>query len=241
MSSIDATLTDLIKAKVHDNMVAIGGYGGPLAQKNPMYFIQFCHAIAKGISDGSKVINFTTKDTGQGGIPPVPGVGVGVGIKVDKLWFDEHLYTEMRKEAIAMFGSTSHDTYPPAKGNTGEYLHAISKGVADSIAEHFLTAYNLTSAHVLVYSGVGLITEGAYSGLVPSDIEGLIKAAGPLLKGRFWPTLVRAVSKVYVEAIHMHSTGKVAITGVCIPMTPPAGPLQVCGIPMVGVGAGTAI
>lgn len=230
-------LFGLVKQKIHDNMSAFGDYSGPMSQANPTYYLHFCKAISTGIADGSKVVNFTTVDTGQGGAPPVPGVGTGIGIKVDKAWFDEHLYMEMRQQAINEFGSTSHEVYPPPKGGTGGYLHAISKGVADSVAEHFITAYTLTSAHPKVYSGVGLINEGMYSGLDASNIEGLIKAAGPLLKGRFWPTLCKAVAKVYVEAIHQHSTGKVVLAGLCIPAPKP---LQVCGLPMSGVGVGTA-
>lgn len=241
MSSVTATLSKLIQDKINANMKAIGGYDGPLSQKNPSYFIAFCNAIATGISDGSKVINFTTADAGFGGLPSVPGVSAGVGIKVDKAWFDEFLYTEMRKQSAAQFGSTLHGPYSPPKGDTGEYLHAVTKGVADSVAEHFLTAYNLTGAHPLVYAGTGLINEGHFFGLDPDKIAGLMFAAAPQLRGLFWPTITKAIAKIYVQTIHQHSTAKVIIAGVCVPMTPPAGPLQVCAINMVGVGTGTAV
>lgn len=240
MSSQTSVLSQLIQEKVNANMKALANYSGPLGQKNPSYFIAFCTAIATGISDGGKVVNFTSADTGQGGLPSVPGASAGVGIKVDKAWFDEHLYNEMRNQSIAQFGSTAHAPYTPPKGDTGEYLHAITKGVSDAVAEHFLTAYNLTGAHPLVYMGAGLINEGHFSGLDAGNISGLIVAAAPILKGPFWPTIAKAVAKVYVEAIHQHSTSKVIIAGLCIPKVPPL-PVQVCGINMVGVGAGTAV
>lgn len=238
MSSQTAVLSKLIQDKINVNMKGVSNYSGPLGQKNPKYFIAFCTAIATGISDGSKVINFTSADAGFGGLPPKPGASTGIGIKVDKAWFDEQLYTEMRNQSATQFGSTLHSPYVPPKGDTGEYLHAITKGVSDSVAEHFLTAYNLAGVHPLVYAGTGLINEGHFSGLDPGNISALMIAAAPQLKGVFWPTITKAIAKIYVQVIHQHSTAKVIIAGVCVPKpTPP----QVCGINMVGVGTGTAV
>lgn len=236
MASETEVLSKLIQKNIDANMKAIGGYGGPLSQQNPAYFILFCKAIATGISDGSKVINFKSIDTGMGGAPPVPGVSTGVGIKVDKKWFDENLYNEMRNQSIAQFGSTNHGPYIPPKGDTGQFLHAITKGVADAVAEHFLTAYNIVGTHPLVTIGVGLINEGMFSGLDPNNIASLMLAASPTMKGAFWPTITKAVAKIYVQTIHKHSTAKAIISGVCVPS-----PAQVCGVNMSGFGIGTAV
>lgn len=235
MAAVSATLFDLIKTKIDANMKAAGGYGGPLSQGNPAYYLEFCNAIATGIADGSKVISFTSADTGTGGAPPTPGVGTGVGVIVDKDWFNENMYTEIRAKISATFGKTTHDPWPANSGN-GKYLKAITTGISDSVAEHFKIAYNLVGAHPLVYLGVAKVNQGMYSGLDPSNIGGLIISAAPSMKGQFWPIMAQTIAKVYVDAIHMHSTGTLAIAGICVP-----GKAQVCGIPMVGVGAGTAV
>lgn len=238
MASKTAVLSKLIQDKVHVYMQGCYDYGGPLSAKNPSYYIEFCTAVATGISDGSKVINFVTSDAGVGGAPPVPGTGTGIGVFVDKAWFHENLYTEILAKIKSTFGRTLHDPFPPGPENSGRFLDALCKGISDSVEEHFKTAYTLTSAHPLVYMGAGLINEGMYSGLQPNNIASLIKAAGPRLKGKFFPIMIQAVAEVYVKLIHEHSTGKVVISGVCVPSpTPP----QACGINMVGAGTGTAI
>jgi hypothetical protein len=236
MAAVKETLSKLMQEKIHTNMKEFGGYGGPLSQKNPKYFILLCDAISTGIADGSKVINFTSADKGVGGAPAVPGIGSGVGVKVNDAWFDENLYNELRQQIQTRFGSTNHGPYKPSKGDTGLYLYAITKGVAESVKEHFATAYNLIGAHQLVTIGAGSINNGMYSGLVDSNIESLILAAGSAMRGPFWPVLVKSIAKIYVQAIHEHSTGKLVIAGLCIPSIS-----QVCGVNMVGIGTGTAV
>ena len=238
MAAIKDILFGLVKTNLDANMKALRDYSGPLAQKNPKYFIEMCQAIGFGIAEGSSVIVLKTKDSGVGGIPPVAGIGAGVGVIVDRAWFEQQLYVELRQSVLDNFGRTLHDPWPPSKGNSGEFLRAIAKGISDGVTDHYATAYILTSAHPLVYMGIGLIKNGNYSGLVASAIEGLIISYGPSLKGKFWPILAKVVAKVYVDAIHNHSTGKVTIAGVCV-VTPL--PPQACGIPMSGVGTGTAV
>ena len=236
MASEKEILSKLFQDKIHVNMQGCYDYGGPLSSKNPSYYIEFCTAIATGISDGSKIINFTTADAGMGGAPPVPGVGAGVGIFVDKAWLHKTLYTRILAKIKSTFGRTLHGDFPPGPNDSGRFLDAVCIGIADSIEEHFKIAYNLVSAHPLVYMGVGKINEGMYFGLQPNNIASLIKAAGPRLKGKFFPIMIQVISEVYVEAIHKHSTGTVTITGVCVPSV-----AQVCGINMIGTGTGTAI
>jgi hypothetical protein len=58
----------------------------------------------------------------------------------------------------------------------------------------------------------------------------------PSLKGIGWPIFVKAFVTGYTDYIRWDLTGKGVIANICIPNIS-----QVCGIPMVGVGAGTII
>lgn len=239
MPAIASTLSNLVKTNVDSKFSSVSGVS-PLAQSNPSYFIEMCTAIGTGIANGTTVINFTTSDTGLGGTPPVPGNGTGVGIIVDDAYFTQKLYTELRNSSISSFGSTTHDPYPPGPNNiSGKYLKALCEGISISVKTHFQTAWTLTSAHPLVYSGVGNISNGSFSGLTATNIEQLILAAGPSLQGVFWPKVAKKVAEVYVDTIHNHSTATVTIIGVCVPLVPPAG-FQICGVPAVGAGTGVA-
>jgi hypothetical protein len=238
MAASNSVLSGLVKQYVHDNMAKLpyAGYGGPLDQGNPSYYVEFCTAIGSGIADGSKVITLKSEDKGKGGGPPIPGVGAGVGIFVDRNWFNKKLYDEIYAEILKQFGRTLHDPWFPKEGNSGQFLHAVTKGISDAIADHYTTAYKLIGKHPLVYQGVGLVKKGMYSGLSPSAIEGLIMGYAPRFKGVFWPIVAKVVARVYVEAIHMQSTGTLTITGSC-----KSSPSQVCGVNKTGFGNGTAI
>lgn len=240
MPAIPSVLANLVKTNVDTKLSAVTGTS-PLSQVNPAFFIEMCTAIGTGIASGSTVINFTTSDTGLGGNPPVPGVGAGVGIIVDDVYFTQKLYTELRNESIASFGSTSHDPFPPGPTNmSGKCLKAMCEGIAISVKTHFQTAWTLTSNHPEVYLGTGNVTNGNFSGLVAASIEALILANSPSLQGIFWPKIAKIVSEVYVDTIHNHSTATVTITGICIPLVPPAGS-QICEIENTsGSGIGVA-
>lgn len=159
MPAIGPALGALIMNKVDQNMKKISGHS-PLSQKNPSFFIAKCMAIGNGIATGVPVISFITKDSGQSGVPPIPGTGTGIGIKVDSDWYTKELYTKLRKTVLEKYGYTSHDPYPPSDDNSGKYLEAMCKGIAEAVKEHYATAWVLTSAHPLVYMGTGLIGNG---------------------------------------------------------------------------------
>lgn len=192
-------------------------------------------AIGNGIATGVPVISFITKDSGQSGVPPIPGTGTGIGIKVDSDWYTKELYTKLRKTVLEKYGYTSHDPYPPSDDNSGKYLEAMCKGIAEAVKEHYATAWVLTSAHPLVYMGTGLIGNGDLTGVSPSAISPLIQSAAPQFKGEFWPIFCKTVAEVHAEAITKHSTAEVTIIGICIPS-----PGQVCGLPISGSGSGVA-
>jgi hypothetical protein len=187
------------------------------------------------MASGSPLINFTTADSGSAGAPLVTGTGTGIGIIVDAAFFKQDLYTRARAAIIARFGTTRHDPYPPGLHNSGELLLALCKGIADSVATHFTTAWTLNSTHPQIYVGTGLINNGHFSGLSAGTIAPLIQAAAPSFIGVYWPDLCQAIAESYVETIHNHSTGTVTITGTCVP-----GPSQVCGIGSSGTGTGVA-
>lgn len=234
MPAVPAALAALVLSNVDSRMAAVNGFS-PLAAQNPSYFTAMCMAIGKGVIQGGPVISFTTVDTGLMGIPPVPGVGAGVGITTDPSFFIQDLYTRARGYVIADFGKTSHDPFPPGPTNSGQYLLALCKGINDAIMTYYPTAWTLVSAHPTIYQGVGLITNGNFSGLSASAIKSTIVGLAPQLVGPFWPRLAQAVSESYVALIQQHSTGTVTITGVCVP-----GITQVCAVPSVGSGSGTA-
>lgn len=235
MPAVGSILATLIETNVDSRMAAIAGHH-PLQQKNPMYFIAMCQAIGLGIATGAPIISFTTSDSGFAGIPPVPGIGSGIGITVDPTFFIQDLYTRIRNYVIDDFGRTAHDPYPPRPGNSGQYLLALCEGINDSFKSYYPTAWILTSANPDIYMGTATISDGDFFGLVAPAIQSLIIAGAPLLLGKFWPRLAQAISESYVALIEQHSTGTLTITGVCIPSQS-----QVCDIgSSTGSGTGTA-
>lgn len=235
MPIVSSVLIELIKNKVNDNMASFGKYPGPMAQKNPSYFMSMCQGIGQGIADGTKSVNFVTKDKGMAGLPFVGAAGTGIGIDVDAVLMDQVIYSGLRDLSIADFGSTSHDPFPPRPTNSGNYLRSLSKGIADAIKEHYKVAVTLNSTHTTVYFGKGDVILGAFYGLSADSIKGLILAASPSLQGAFWPKIADTIAKAYVDGIHNHSSGLVLINGTCIPSSS-----QSCGTPFVGVGNGVA-
>jgi hypothetical protein len=234
MPAVGPALAALVQTKMDTYMSAVSGHS-PLAQSNPSYFIAMCTAIGTGIATGSPVISFTTSDSGVTSAPPIPGAGTGVGIVVDDAFFKEQIYTNLRNNVIAQFGSTSHDAYPPGSGNSGEFVAAMAQAIAEAVKEHYQTAWTLTSSHPTIYAGSGTIGEGSFSGLVPAAVASAIQSAAPTLAGPFWPQTCQAIAQAYVDTIHTKSTGTVSIIGVCVPS-----PSQVCGLPGSGSGSGVA-
>jgi hypothetical protein len=237
MPASPSALAALVKSNVSSRMAEIRGYA-PLQQRNPSYYIEFAEAIGTGIINGGPDITFTTVDVGFSGIPPVPGVGAGIGIITDPTFFVQDLYTRIRQYVLDDFGRTLHDPYPPRPGNSGQYLLALCKGINDSFLSYYPTAWTLVSAHPIVYMGVGTINDGQFAGLSAPTIQSDIIAGAPNFVGRFWPRLAQAVSESYVELIEQHSTGTVTITGICTP-APPAQTCNITGVPGVGTGNAT--
>lgn len=106
-------LSLLLQQKLDCKFKRVREYKGPLAQKNTTYFINFCDGIAKGVVNGSLVINFHTADIGIGGTPPVQGKGEGIGIIIDVPYFVEHLYTELRDKIIDSHKRTVYPAWCP--------------------------------------------------------------------------------------------------------------------------------
>lgn len=224
----------MMVTKVDANMRAINGKGPLALLSDQSYYREFLTAVAKGFADGTININFTTTDTGQIGTPAVAGVGTGTGIKVDSEYLTQTLYTAIRNRTQA-FGKTLHDQYPPSAGNSGKYLEALCRGIAEAVRDHYIAAWILNSTHSQVYAGSGQIPNGGFSGLSPERIKGLILQYSPRLKGAFWPIMAEEIARGYVKAIHERSTGQVSITGTCTP-----GPGQLCGLGGSGSGTGVA-
>lgn len=227
-------LAAAIQSNLDSRMAAISGHH-PLAQPNPAYFIQMCTALGSGIILGAPSIAFTTSDTGLSGVPPVPGVGSGVGIVTDPTFFIGDLYTRIRGYVLAQFGHTAHEPFPPSPGNSGVYLEALCQGINDAFLAYYGTAWTLVSAHPLIYAGSGTISNGSFTGVVPSNIQSQIISLSPTLQGSFWPKVAQAVSESYAALIMQHSIATVTIVGACIPSI-----TQVCAVPSVGAGTGTA-
>lgn len=101
-------LSDLLQEKLNCKFKRVRVYDGPLAQKDPSYFKNFCDGIGKGVVNGSSSIQFSTADLGFGGAPPIPGVGVGVGIVMDTDYFTEQLYKELRQRIVQLHNQTIH-------------------------------------------------------------------------------------------------------------------------------------
>jgi hypothetical protein len=236
MPVIAPVLGQLIQQNVNRRMRQMADYSGPLAQKNPAYFIMMCNAIATGIQLGAPVIAFTTTDSGVTSAPPVPGVGTGVGIKVDAEKFAERLYTLVRSKMKARFGDTSLEPWRPPADGAGRFTEALCRGIAESVQRHFATCWILTSAHPIIYMGSGKITKGKFRGVAGAAVAAAIQSAAPLLsKGPAWPIFCQAVGEAYQATIQQDATGEVRIFGVCVPSI-----TQVCAIPASGSGAGTA-
>ncbi len=234
MPVVGSVLANLIQTNVDSRMAAIAGRH-PLAQENPAFYIEMCQAIGLGIALGAPTVEFTSSDVGFTAAPPIPGVGAGVGIVTDPTFFIEDLYTRTRNYVIADFGSTKHDPYPPEPGNSGEYLKALCEGINDSFLSYYPTAWILTSVDPLIYAGSGTINNGDFTGLVAPTIQTQIMSGAPNFLGKFWPRLAQAISESYVALIEQNSTGTLTITGICV-----TSPAQICNLPGVGTGTGTA-
>ena len=224
MPAVGPVLGALIQGKVHDSMKASANYDGPLSGKVVAFYIEKCNAIGNGIAIKSLGrIKAITKDKGIAGAPLVIGAGLGKGIFIDAGWFSENLYNKIRE----VF--QNHPPPWPGSGN-GVFLKAWTDGVADSIALHYKTAWQIVSTHANVYLGTAEVRKGKMNGLIVPEIASEIIKQGPNLKGPDWPKFALAVAEIYVKAIHFHSTtGKIKIIGVCIP-----GTNQVCGVPVDG-------
>jgi hypothetical protein len=233
MPIIPDLLGILITTKVSSKMKSISNVS-PLQQKNPSYFMEMCTGIGKGIAMGTPVISFMTTDSGLSGIPPAPAPGSGVGIIVDAQHMSEQMYTLARNSVISEFKETASDPWPPKKGNSGEFLKAITDGVSEAIQEHFQTAWTLSSVHNMIYMGTGEIKPGGFFGLSADLVAQSIVQSSPSLKGGFWPKAAESIAKGYVKSIQEKATGVVSITGVCVP------PAQVCGIPLSDISGPTA-
>lgn len=234
MPAVPAVLSSLIQASVASKLEAVT-QTNPLSGKDPSYFIEFCTAIGTGIALGSPVIAFDTDDSGQAGVPPVPGAGSGAGIMVDDSFLTEKIYTYVRNNTLAMFGKTNNIPFPPTSLSDGKALLAVAEGIATGVKTHYSTAWILVSTHPAIYAGTGTIGEGDFSGVSDSLVKSQIVASGPRLQGPMFPEMAKAIAQAYMETIHQKSTGTVTITGVCVP-----GPSQVCGTPSTGSGTGTA-
>ena len=245
-----------LKIKMDSKYKQVIDYSGPLAQQDPSGFISFCEGIANGIIQGSQTIQFVTKDTGFKGNPPKTGVGVGLGINIDTAWFTKNLYIALRQSSIDTYGQTTHPAWcdewdavsTPSnplpsthcsflnnQKNPYNFLTATCEAISESISEHFSQFLFLQSSHPMVYSGTGQIEQGGLFGLIPQTIASSMSSAAPNLQGQFWPIMCQKIAEIYSQAIMTKSTGEVIITGICIPSNS-----QVCGIPSVGIGNGTA-
>lgn len=234
MAAIPSAFASVVQAKVDARLASVSGHH-PLQQKNPRYFIEFCNAIGQGIIQGGPSIAYTTVDTGLSGLPLVPGIGAGIGIITDPEWMIQDLYTRIRNYVVDDFGRTLHEPYPPGNKNSGQYLLALCEGINDAILSYYPTAWILASVHPLIYKGTGIINDGMFSGLVPSQIQSTIQELAPNFIGKFWPRICQAISESYTLLIIQHATGTVTITGACVPDL-----TQVCAIPSVGAGTGAA-
>jgi hypothetical protein len=212
MPIIGTKLGILIRKKMIENISALSGKS-PSDQPNPEYFNNFCIGLGNGIAKETHLIVFKTVDTGL--INPLGGTGIGTGkgIKFNSDYMVKTAYEKIRSEVIRMFGHTTHAPYPPPAKNSGEYLVAILKAIADSIKEVYSTDLILNSVHYPVCTGIGFIKEGGFSGLVEINIKNSIISIIPSFKGEFWPNFAEIIASSYVDAVHNHSTAKVVIVG----------------------------
>lgn len=233
MPAIGPVLTQLIMTKMSSNMKAISGTD-PMGQKNPAFFIAFCTAIGNGIALSTKALQFTTQDKGGAGAPPVPGVGVGVGITIDDQHFSKAIYTKARDNVKKQYKKTAHGPWPGNKGS-GRFLKAMSDAIAQGVKEHYATSWVLTSTHLQVYAGAGIIGPGSIKGVVAAATQGQIMQFGSSLAGPGFALFAKAIAEAYEETITQKASGKVQITGICVPSL-----TQVCGLPLSGTGIGVA-
>lgn len=244
MPAIAPVLSNIMIQKVAENIKKLSGKS-PLETPASKYFSMMFTAISTGIATGTTNLTVTTEDTGFMGLPPVPGVGTGTGIEIDSNYMSQLMYTNIRNEILKKYNDTTHSPWIPGVGNSGEYLKAITDGISDAIKEHYKTCWTITTNHIMIYSGNGIIDPKSknaknFQGVSSSNIKSLIISNAPLLKGQFFPTFVEAISKSYQDALETTSKAEVTIIGVCIPLIPPAG-AQICGLPGVGTGSGTII
>jgi hypothetical protein len=229
MPVIPPALLSLVKANIASAFRA----ANPKCNPTSAEFLQFCQAIAFGLAAGSPTIAFTTVDQGGWGglivpVPiPAPGVGTGVGIIVDAADMDKRIYTAIYEKVKAKIPNSTHEPYPPSDKNTGKFLQAISKGVADAVKTHFATCWILTSVHPMVSLGTGKVQPGNFMGLVPAAVKSQIMGLAPGMAGEMWPDFAEGIAKGYCESIMQKATATVTITGV-------AGP------PSSGTGTGAA-
>lgn len=235
MPVVGPVLGSLVQQRVDARMRQQYDYAGPLASKGASYFITMCNAIGIGIAKGIPTVLFTTVDSGVEGTPFVPGVGAGVGIVMDFEYMSEHLYTKIKQKVQAVYHRTLAEDWPvPPKGR-GRFTEALARGVSEAVKEHFAKVWILTSAHPMIYAGVGLINAGMFTGVQAQAIKGAILAAAPILNRGAWPLICEAIAEATAETIMLRATGKVTITGTCVPSIS-----QVCGIPSTGAGSGVA-
>jgi hypothetical protein len=243
MAIIPDVFSNMIQTNIRTNMTKISGYD-PMAQENPIYFTQMCQSIGRGIAASTTSLSFTTSDNGFTSAPLVPpGVGTGSGIIVDQNLISKNIYNSARDAIVSKYGGTMHDSWPPKPKNSGEYLKAISDGIAKAVKEHFAVAWTLNSTHTIIYSGSGQVDpllNHKFTGIMPDLVGTSIQSFSPNLKGEFWPDFCNAIAKGYADGVMSSAKANVTIIGVCIPLVPPAG-AQVCGLPAVGTGTGVAI
>lgn len=227
MPVIGPKLGLLIKTKMIKNISELSGRS-PESQPDPKYFINFCIGLGNGIATGTKSIIFTTTDSGLANPLGGAGIGIGKGIKFDSEYMVKTAYERLRTEVINMFGETSHMPYPPSKENSGIYLVATLKAIAESIKEVYESDLILTSTHFPVILGSGTVKKGNFSGLIPAAIKGGIISSTGALKGSFWPKFIDIITESYIDTVHNQSTAFVVISGAGIS-------------PSSGFGSGVAV
>lgn len=238
MPVIAPVLVDLIISKVAANIKFLAGKS-PMESPMPMYFKQFCTAIGMGIANGVPTLKFETGDIGFMGAPPIPALmGIGNGIEVDAGYMSQKMYTTIRNKIIQKYGQTSHKEWPPPKGNSGEYLKAFTDGISEAVKEHYKVCWILMSTHNDIYAGAGTIDpriNKTFKGVEADSVKSLILSSKGMLIGDFLPDFAEAVAISLKDTIENHSKGKVVIIGICV-----LNLSQICDIPGIGVGSGTA-
>jgi|GEM_PF-5772233 len=202
----------LIRQKMIENISQLSGRG-PAEQPNPEYFNNFCIGLGNGIAKETKMIVYKSFDVGA--FNPLGGSGVGVGksINFDSEYMVKIAYEKIRSEVIRKFGQTTHLPYPPPQNNSGRYLVAILKAIADSIKEVYFTDLILTSVHNPICIGTGTVKYGGFSGLISLNIKNSIISIIPSFNGEFWPNFAEILADSYVNTVHNRSTAKVIISG----------------------------